>query len=140
MTENRNPEGAGQGASGDRVTPYLDLSLLRGTKDTARAGLFLSVVALIFVMVLFAYGYNALKDTQSRLDVLGAFDQRLGGVETRLASLEGLPEAVRQAYVSGAVKEMAARVAALSGEVQDEARKAKLAEIGRLLGELGADR
>jgi hypothetical protein len=139
MTENRNPEGSTQGAPGERVTPYLDLSLLRGTKDMARGGLFLAVISLVLTMVLFAYGRNLLVETAGRVDALGgAYEQRLGNVEARLASMEGLPEAVRQAYVDGAVKEMAARVGALSGQVQDEVQKAKLAEIGRLLDELGA--
>ncbi|MEG6550833.1 hypothetical protein V6C53_11395 [Desulfocurvibacter africanus] len=97
MAEGRNTAKGTQDQ--ERTTTYLDLSVLRNTKDTALAALAVAIVAVIFCGGLAAYTHNALQkmgttDTQgqaailseqmtSRMDELGAaIDQRLSALRS----------------------------------------------------------
>ncbi|WP_027368625.1 hypothetical protein [Desulfocurvibacter africanus] len=85
----------------ERTTTYLDLSVLRNTKDTALAALAVAIVAVIFCGGLAAYTHNALQkmgatdsrsqgqaailseQMTSRMDELGAtMDQRLSALRS----------------------------------------------------------
>lgn len=87
----------------DRATPYLDLSVLRSTKDTARTALAVAVIAAILVIGLGAYTRNALQEigaegnrAQSQMTVLS--EQMAGEMAAIRSSvdesLSGLDEAM----------------------------------------------
>jgi hypothetical protein len=59
MAEGRNT--AKDTQNHERTTTYLDLSVLRSTKDTARAALAVAIIAVIFCGGLAAYTHNALQ-------------------------------------------------------------------------------
>ncbi len=94
----------------ERTTTYLDLSVLRSTKDTARAALAMAIVAIILCGGLAAYTHNALQkmgatDSQSQ-------EQAASLTEQMTSRLDGMDTAVDQ-RLSTVSSDMEQRIAAL---------------------------
>ena len=123
---------------GDEVGSKADnpLVLEKETANSARAGLALSLLAIILALgVYVALDAKLTTVAQSVADLPG----RVSALDAKVANLENLPAKVRKQMVAERLADMAATAERLTAGLDSDAQKAAMAKLSDLAKQLQAD-